>query len=187
MSTESAPGKEGRPEEAVPAPEAPAKAADAELKSREYYDQLLRLKAEFENFRKRVEKERPDLVRYGKEEVLGRLLPLYDVLETARTAMKGSDGAPASPADLKALSHGIDMIFKEFGRIFKAEGLAEIESVGKPYHHDRHDVIGTVERPDLPEDTVVEEVQKGFLLDGRVLRHAKVRISKKPAAVQEKP
>ena len=77
------------------------------------------------------------------------------------------------------------MIFKEFDKLFKSEGVAVMECLGRPYHHDWHDVLGTVERADVEEGTVVEVLQKGFLVGGRVLRHARVKISKKPGVPSE--
>jgi molecular chaperone GrpE len=174
MSAEKHEAAEAPGQAAAEDPQA-ARAA-AEKKAAEYYDQLLRLKAEFENFRKRTERERPDLVRLGRREVLARLLPLHDALETARQAV-GADQAGAGPVAV-----GVELLCREFAKLFEVEGLKPMEAVGRPYDHDRHDVMGTVERPDLAEGTVVEELQKGFLLEGRVLRHAKVRISRKPAA-----
>jgi len=143
----------------------------------DYYDQLLRLKAEFENFRKRTDRERPEWVRAGREDVLAGLLPIYDVLAAAHLQIQ------AHPSN-EALAQGMELIFKEFNRLFETQGLAPIESVGRPYDHDLHEVLGTVERPDLEEGTVIEELQKGFTMGGRVLRPARVRVSKRPAPTQ---
>jgi len=159
----------------------PGSGLEAEIAAKErlaqtYFDQLLRLKAEFENFRKRVDRDKPELVRLGKSEILLKLLPLYDVLKAAHEGIARQGGDAAGP-----LAHGMELIFKEFGKFFASEGVTVMESFGKPYDPREHDVVGTVDRPDLEEGTVVEVLQAGFLMDGRVLRHAKVRISKKPA------
>jgi molecular chaperone GrpE len=152
---------------------------EQEKENKALFDQLVRLKAEFENFRKRTDREKPELVRHGKRELLERLIPLYDVLlaaheQLAARSERMKDGAAAE------LARGLELIFTEFTRLFKTEGIEVIEAVGKPYDFDRHEVMGQVETDESPEGTVVEELQRGYLLDGRTLRPAKVRIAKAP-------
>lgn len=152
--------------------------AEKEAEREGLFQQLLRLKAEFENYRKRVDREKPELVRHGRVQLLERLLPLYDVLlaahqEVVRQSESGDGGAVGE------LARGLEMIFKEFTKLFQSEGVAVIESVGRPYDFERHEVLGSVETGDHPDGTVVEELQKGYLLDGRVLRPAKVRVARK--------
>ncbi|MBI4386988.1 MAG: nucleotide exchange factor GrpE [Elusimicrobia bacterium] len=139
-----------------------------------YYDQLLRLKADFENFRKRVDRERPDWVRYGEAGLLERLLPLYDLLLQAHDQVLRSADSSAS----KELIQGLELIFKEFNRIFESENVKVIESVGKPFHHDLHEALGFVEMDERPDGTVVEELQRGYTFQGKVLRPARVRVAK---------
>src|SRR5262245_43323816 len=91
----------------------------ARAKAAEYYDQLLRLKAEFENFRKRAEKEKADARRWGKEEVVLRLVSLMDVMEQA-------EAAAHKTTDMKSVVAGLDMLYKEFKRLLKDEGLEEV-------------------------------------------------------------
>ena len=75
------------------------------------------------------------------------------------------------------LVRGLEMIFKEFAKLFEGEAVAAIDCVGKPYDFDRHEVMGQVESGEHPEGTVVEEVQRGYLLNGRTLRPARVRVA----------
>lgn len=149
------------------------------------YDQLVRLKADFENFRKRTDREKPGLIRHGKRELLERMVPLYDVLfaahehiahhaDLAKSASKGKDPGPVSE-----LVRGLEMIFSEFTKLFEAEGVSVIEAVGQPYDFDKHEVLGQTETDEFPEGTVVEELQRGYMLEGKTLRAAKVRIAKK--------
>jgi molecular chaperone GrpE len=157
---------------------APEAAGEARLKSledenRSLYDQLLRLKAEFENFRKRVDRDRPQWERLGRERLLARLLPLYDVLLSAHDHV-GRGGESSETA------RGLDLIFKEFTRLFESEGVKAIESVGKAYDFNVHEAIDFVETAEHPEGTVVSEVSRGYTLDGRVLRPSRVRIAKPP-------
>jgi molecular chaperone GrpE len=138
-----------------------------------YFDQLLRLKAEFENFRKRTDKERPDYIRLGRAEVLLKLLPVYDMLKSAHEQIKAQHAE-------SELAKGMEGIFKEFQKIFKEEGVTEMEPAGKPFDALKHEVLGTVETVDLAEDCVVDVLQPGYQLGERVLRTAKVRIARKP-------
>ncbi len=174
-STETAPSGE------MPSP-VPAESADKELiglrtEKDQLYNQLLTLKAEFENYRKRIDRDRPALVRYGREELLQKLLPLYDVLLSAHEQV----AARGEGESTKDLVIGLELIFSEFTKLFKAEGIKILFSVGKPYDYNEHEVVGHVETDEHPEGTVVEEVQRGYRLEDKVLRHAKVRVAKKKA------
>jgi len=152
---------------------APAPASKAEP---DYYGQLLRLKADYENFRKRMDREKPEWIQMGEVGLLSRLLPLYDVLLQAHEQIvKASKASGPAP---KELMSGLELLFKEFSKIFESEGVKAIESVGKPYHHDLHEVLGSVETKEHPEGTVVEELQRGYMWKDKVLRPAKVRIAK---------
>ncbi|MBI3549369.1 MAG: nucleotide exchange factor GrpE [Elusimicrobia bacterium] len=145
----------------------------------DYYAQLLQLKAEFENYRKRIDRERPEYVKLGKAQLWERLLPVYDVLFQAHEQVLKLSSAGAG--DAKSVVAGLELVFKEFTRIFESEGISPIETVGKPFNHDSHDVLGTVETEEHPDGTVVEELQRGYMWQGRVLRPAKVRIAKAKA------
>ncbi|MFA5139998.1 MAG: nucleotide exchange factor GrpE [Elusimicrobiota bacterium] len=157
--------------------ESAKKLAQSEEEKRQVFDQLVRLKAEFENYRKRTDKERPELVRHGKRELLERLIPLYDVLiaaheQSCRHAELADDEVASE------LVRGLELIFKEFTKLFEAEGVGVIEALGKPFDFDKHEVLGQVMTDEYPEGTVVSELQRGYLLDGRTLRPAKVKIAK---------
>lgn len=165
-----------------------AEAAVGELetqkkKAQEYYDQLLRLQADFENYRKRVEREKPGLVNYGKAEILLKLLPLYDLLLAAHTHVNGSKEGAGSDEVLK----GLEMIFKEFSKVFEAEGLRPMEPVGKPYDPMASEILGVVEGTDENDGLVIEELQKGFFYGDKILRPARVKIAKKRAAPAPEP
>jgi len=167
------------PEQSAPAEDLARRIEEQEKENKALFDQLVRLKAEFENFRKRTDREKPELVRHGKRELLERLIPLFDVLLSAHEQLavqseRMKDGAAAE------LARGLELIFTEFTKLFKAEGIEVIEALGKPYDFDRHEVMGQLETDESPEGTVVEELQRGYLLDGRTLRPAKVRIAKAP-------
>lgn len=148
-----------------------------------YYDQLLRLQADFENYRKRVEKEKPELIGYGKAEILMRLLPLYDLLLTAHDHMSAAREGGAADDVMK----GLEMIFKEFSRVFEAEGIRPMEPVGKPYDPMACEILGVVDGDDENDGLVTEELQKGFYYGAKILRPARVRIAKKKAEPAPQP
>ncbi len=145
---------------------------EAKAQSADYYDQLLRLKADFENFRKRADRDKAEARRWGKEEMVGRLVSLMDVLEQAETAAhKG--------ADLKSVTIGLDMLYKEFKKLLKEEGLEEIPAeAGKPFDHAVHEAVDTVE-DEGEENRVLSVYQRGYRLNGNLLRPARVKVSSK--------
>lgn len=163
--------------------EAAKPAAEPASKEKEYYDQLLRLKADFENYRKRVEKEKPELIKWGKAELLSRLLPLYDLLLQAHLHIAKVQESPEglSPAQAGELMKGLEMIFKEFSKTFENEGIRPMETAGKPYDPMSAEIMGMVETGEDQDGLVVDELQKGFYYGDKVLRPARVRIGRKKA------
>ena len=138
----------------------------------DYYESLLRLKAEFENYRKRTEREKPELVAFGAECVVNGFLPLYDAMLKAKQQIK-------KDASEKSLKDGLEMLFKEMTKVFEANGIKPMDALGKPYNHEEHEVLTTLPCQTEDKDGVVtEEVQKGFTINGKVLRHAKVCVGK---------
>lgn len=138
----------------------------------DYYAQLLRLKAEFENYRKRVDRDRPEWIRLGRAEVLSKLLPLQDLLQHAHDEVKtGHSDTP--------LAKGLDAIFREYEKLFREEGVSQVNPVGKPFDPHYHEAIGFVDKAGCEEGSVAEVLQAGFLLGDKILRTAKVRLQKK--------
>ena len=181
-------GKKAEEAEQAAGQAAAPEAADGELEKQRkqaavYYDQLLRLQADFENYRKRVEKEKPELIKYGKAEILMRLLPLYDLLLAAHNHINSAKDAGNSDDVLK----GLEMIFKEFSKVFDAEGLRPMEPVGKPYDPMASEILGIVDGTEENDGLVVEELQKGFYYGDKVLRPARVRIARKAEAPAPQP
>jgi len=154
----------------------------------DYYAQLLGLKADFENYRKRVEKEKPEFVKFGKAEILLRLLPLYDMLVQAHlhVAAPQSGGAEESGRTQEIIK-GLEMIFREFTKVFEAEGLRPMEVMGRPYDPMISEIIGIDEGNAENDGLVTMEFQKGFYYGDKVLRPAKVKIAKIKAPDPEAP
>jgi molecular chaperone GrpE len=148
--------------------------ADAE-KAGENWDKLLRLQADFDNFRKRTDKERQEFVKYASEDVLVGLLEILDDLE--RTLALGNP----EQKDLSMFLKGVEMILAHLYDLLKHHGVKPIEAEGKKFDPCYHEALIQVENKDLPEHTIVEELQKGYLLNDKVIRTAKVKVSRKPA------
>jgi len=145
---------------------------DAE-KVRELSDKVLRLQADFENTRKRIEREKQDFVKFANEGIILELLNVLDDLERSVSL------AETHKEDLTAFLKGVEMILAHLYEMLKEYGLKPIEAEGKIFDPHYHEALLQVENKELPEHTVVEELQKGYLLNERVIRTAKVKVSKK--------
>jgi molecular chaperone GrpE len=139
-------------------------------RSQEYLTRLKYLQADFENYRKRNEKETMELVDLTKEVIVRKLLEVVDSLELAVTVGKKS-------REKKGLLSGVEMTLKMLLRILSEEGLSAIEAVGKPYDPSKHEVVERVTTEAGVEGTVVEEIRKGFTFKGRVIRPSMVVVS----------
>ncbi|MEC8957016.1 MAG: nucleotide exchange factor GrpE [Nitrospinota bacterium] len=139
-------------------------------------DTFLREKAELDNFKKRLTKEKEDFVQFANERLLKELLQIEDNLERAMAAPN---------ATLESLKEGVEMIQKQFKDFLKNQKVEAIEALGKPFDPNLHEVLNQQESEEHEENTVIEEYSKGFTLNGRILRSAKVVISKKPAEKKE--
>jgi len=145
---------------------------DAE-KSKEYWEKILRLQADFENIRKRLEREKQDFVKFANEEMIAELLNILDDLERA------VELAQSKHQDLPAFLKGVEMILAHLYELLKERGVRPIEAKDKTFDPHYHEALMQVENKDSPEHTIVEELQKGYLLNDRVIRTAKVKVSKK--------
>lgn len=142
------------------------RAENAELNNR-----LVRAQADFENYRRRVQKEKEDLAVYANQKLLLSLLPVLDNLDRALAT------APAQ-GDEK-LRQGVELTARSFRQILEREGVTAIEAVGKPFDPNIHEAVMTVEMADHEDDTVVMEMQKGYRLGDRVIRPSMVQVNKK--------
>ncbi|MFH0918374.1 MAG: nucleotide exchange factor GrpE [Candidatus Omnitrophota bacterium] len=142
-------------------------------KGQESYDKMLRNQADLENTRKRLEKERQDFVKFANEGLILDLLNVLDDLE--RTV----DLAESNKVELAAFLKGVEMILAHLYEMLKNHGVKPIEAEGKIFDPNFHEALMQVENKELPEHTIVEVLQKGYLIHGRVLRTAKVKVSKK--------
>ncbi len=146
-------------------------------KVNELQDSLKRLAADFDNYQKWAAKERQITQRTAAESLIKKLLDVYESLEKAVSTINNSAG--------NEFTNGVKLIYREFSRVLKSEGLEPIPSVGMPLDVCKHEVLMRKVNNDVAEDTVLEEIQKGYLLNTFVLRHAKVVVSQKSIQEQE--
>ena len=146
---------------------------DKAKKCDEYFDRLLRLQADFDNYKKRLEKERIEFIKFANEEIIAEILQILDDFERAVEAGKIKH-------DFEVLYKGIEMIYNDFKEFLKQKGLKEIEAEGKLFNPNEHEAMMQEETDKHPEDYIVEEFQKGYTFNGRVIRPSKVKVAKKP-------
>jgi len=139
-----------------------------EEKIKELTDSLQRLQAEFENYQKRVENEKQEFVKYSKADLIAKLLPILDSFELA---LKNT-------TDKEKFVKGIELLFAQLYSMLEAEGLRPIKAAGEKFDPYKHEVL-MKQKSGKEEDLILEELQKGYMLNDKVLRHSKVKVSKK--------
>jgi molecular chaperone GrpE len=146
--------------------------AAAEAKAQENWNNYMRARAELENYRKRAEREVDQARKFAIERFAGELLPVSDALEAA---------VRASGANPGALVEGAQATLRELNKAFDKAGIKVIDPEGQPFDPNWHEAMVAQESGEQPPNTVLSVVQKGFSLNGRLLRPARVVVSKSPA------
>lgn len=136
------------------------------------YDQLLRRQAEFDNFRKRSERERLETYARARAEVFADLLPVLDNFERALAHGATDEGKLA-----EGLVHGLELVYRQFRDLLEKCGLEQVTTVGEKFDPDLHEAVLTEQTTAVEENTVVEELERGYRLGSRVLRPAKVKVA----------
>ena len=166
--------------ESTPLEKLQAKLDEKTGESSEYFDKWLRLRAEMENFKKRMQKEKADHLKFGNEDLLKALLPILDNLNRAMDHGK-------SERENSSLLAGVEMIHKEFLNTLERFGVKPIPAAGEVFDPEKHEAISQ-EESDLEPNRVVAAVQNGYFYHDRLLRPAKVIVSKgRPQAEKETP
>jgi molecular chaperone GrpE len=137
-------------------------------------DRYMRSVAEMENLRKRMDKEKNDLLRYGQEKLIQDLLPVLDSFDKALAATEGSAAAPSSTENV---AEGIKLVFKQLSAALERHGLKVVEALDKPFDPNLHQALMRQEKHDIREDTVVQEYTRGYLLHDRLIRPAMVVVA----------
>jgi molecular chaperone GrpE len=133
-------------------------------------DQLLRTMAEFDNYKRRTEKEIIENIQSAGREVIEDLLPVIDDFQRSLQH--------ADPAKSAALLEGINLVYKNFMKVLTRRGLTEIDAVGKEFNPDEHDALMQVDSEKYESGFVVDEHSKGYKLNDKVIRHAQVMVAK---------
>lgn len=160
--------------EPSPENESEARLKAAEARSKESYERLLRVSAEFENYKKRSARETDNFRKFANESILKDLLSVADNLERAvqSSSEVGEDGK-------SCIAEGVELTLKEILRVLERYGVKSIDSVGKPFDPAFHEAMMQEINEELNENTVLKEFQKGYTLHERLLRPAMVIVSKK--------
>jgi molecular chaperone GrpE len=146
---------------------------EKEKEAKENYDRLLRTAADFENYKKRAAREKEDWTKFANEDLIRAILPFIDNLERAVNHAQ-------KIADTGVLVEGVQLTIQQLLQALNKFGLSYFESVGKPFDPAMHEAMLVVETDKHEPNQVVEEFQKGYLLNDRLLRPATVSVSKSP-------
>lgn len=145
--------------------------AKAQEKIDELNDKYLRQIAEFDNYRKRVIKEKAELIRNGGEKIVASILPILDDFDRAEANIEKME-------DVDSLKEGVKLIIEKFTKLLKQEGLEKMDVVGKDFDTDFHEAIAMVPgQPDEMRGKVIDCVMAGYTLNDKVIRHAKVAVA----------
>jgi molecular chaperone GrpE len=182
---ETSPLSEERPAETVEGEVLPAEPtpdetlANLRQEAEQNRDLYLRARADLENYRKRAQRDKEDLARFANENILREILPVLDNLERAVEHAGRDDNAQGG------LFEGVRMTVDMFGRLIERFGVVPITTVGESFDPSRHEAVGQIESAEHAPNTVVQELQKGYLLNDRLLRPAMVMVAKTPSSPVE--
>lgn len=146
--------------------------SELQEKNSDLNNRFLRLFSEFDNYKKRTMKEKAELIKTASEEVIASMLPVIDDMERALNSLSNDSALP------NAYSDGFQLILNKINNILKQQGLEKIEASGQTFDTDLHEAVGQI--PASSEESkgkIAEVVQSGYLLNGKVIRHAKVLIA----------
>nr|WP_049773658.1 nucleotide exchange factor GrpE [Salisediminibacterium selenitireducens] len=136
----------------------------------EMKNKMLRVQADFDNFRRRTKIEQETAAKYRSQRLAEELLPAMDNFERAMQVSPESD-------DAKSLLKGVEMVYNQIGQALEKEGITPIEAVGQPFDPNLHQAIMQVEDDQFDSNTVVEEMQRGYQLKDRVIRPSMVKVN----------
>lgn len=142
-------------------------------KSEENWDRLLRVTADFDNYKKRAAREKQDAIKYANESLLQKLIPVMDNFEMALAATSTGDNS-------QSLQTGITMIAQQLKSVLAEAGLEEIETLGKPFDPNFQEAVSQQETTEAREGQVIQQLRKGYKMRDRLVRPASVVVAKKP-------
>jgi len=159
--------------EAVQEEQVPVRKKDAvraEAPHEDWKERYIRLRADFDNYKRNAEAQREKLSGMGKARVLEDIFPLVEHMERAIRAARDA-------GDRTGILQGIEMVYQELLRVLEKNGVERIATVGEPFDPEIHEAVAVSAHPDCPADTVVEEVRAGFVRGGKLLRPASVIVA----------
>lgn len=136
-------------------------------------DQFLRARADMENYRRRMQRDKEELAKFANEGILKEILPVVDNLDRAIAHAREHGDKGSSLLD------GVEMTQRQLHKVLEKYNVVSIDALERPFDSARHEAMGQMERDDFPPNTVVEEMQKGYTLNERLLRPSMVMVSKK--------
>lgn len=179
------PKKENKKNDPEEAKQAPEKSKEVAIPEEEYQalvkkaaeleelrDKMLRTAADYENSKKRFAREKEGFIRFANERLIREFLPILDNLDRAVQHAKTHKDSRESVLD------GVEIIRKHFYELLKSHGLERQQVLGKKFDPHQHEALGEIEDPKAEDGTILDEVEGGYLYQGRLLRPAKVRIAK---------
>lgn len=161
----AAPDAQEAPEDDASALKAQVESLQAALAEKD--NRVKRLQADFENFRRRTSKEREELANVVTQDLLKGMLPILDNFDRAMAAEQ---------KDSESFQKGVEMIYTQLHETLKNDGLEPIETAGQKFDPNFHQAVMRVENPDLEDDTIAQELQKGYIVKGRVIRPSMVQV-----------
>jgi len=143
--------------------------AEQTTRAEEYFERLARLQADYENFRRRTRQEKEEFYKYASEKLISALLPVLDNFERALVAESSS---------IDSLKSGVQMIFRQLQEALAAEGVTPVPAVGEQFDPQKHEAALRDESGEHPDNTILEELRRGYYLKDKVIRPAMVKVAK---------
>ena len=172
LSAQSADETNEAPEESAAGDELQQELEKAQATIKDYWDQMMRLRAEIDNHRKRAERDVENAHKYALKTFIENLLPIIDSMEM------GQQAAVAGNASLDSIREGMDMTMNMFVQVLEKHGLEQIDPIGHAFDPEKHQAISMLDHEEAESNTVVEVMQKGFSLNERLVRPAMVVVAK---------
>ena len=161
-------------EESAQFEKAEAKIAELETQVKEWNDKFLRKAAEFENYKRRTENDQFNLINYAAESFIIKLLPVVDDFERS---MEHIDDIEST----KSVKDGIKLVYEKLLKLLSEQGVKKMQTKGEPFNVDYHDALMQKKDDTVPPNTVLEEIESGYMYRDKVIRHAKVIVSEESA------
>ena len=171
-------GKKKRPRQLLVGEDRLKELEEKSKKADEYYGHYVRAMADLDNLRKRVQRDKEDFVKFANERLLSEVIPILDNFERAFTA---AEKVPAT----HNFAVGVEMILKQLREVLARYGVEELHPEGEPFDPARHEAAEPVQTTEHPDNTVVDVLQRGYMLNGRVVQPAVVRVAVNPASTPD--